>query len=332
MMVIWRRSGAALVVSAQPVLAGLALLALVMGLSGCNEEEGGIYGTIERDRLTLIAPTGELITQVNVHEGDKVSAGAVLLTLDDRAAQARVAQRQAQLAQVEASLAELTKGARSEELAQAQAQVAASEATRREAQRRFDRTQQLYRQKVLTQADLDQVRADRDKATAATREAEEKLRELINGTRSEQLAQASAEVDAARAVLEQEQKALSDLTLVAAQAAVVDNLPWRVGDRVAAGTQLIGLLALDRPYVRVYLPASDLHRVKSGTPVLIHAEGFTQSVTGTVRTIRSQPAYTPFYALNERDRARLMYLTDIDLPQGSELPTGLAVEVELPHD
>nr|MCH1932138.1 hemolysin D [Shewanella shenzhenensis] len=48
------------------------------------------------------------------------------------------------------------------------------------------------------------------------------------------------------------------------------------------------------------------------------------------RHIRSQPAFTPFYALNERDRARLMYLTDIDLPSDLNLPAGVAVEVHLP--
>ena len=128
-----------------------------------------------------------------------------------------------------------------------------------------------------------------------------------------------------------EQKALADLTLVAAQDAIVDTLPWRVGDRVAAGTQLIGLLATEKPYVRVYLPATWLDRVKVGTRVNILVDGRDTPIPGTVRNIRSQPAYTPYYALNERDRARLMYLTDIDIADGHDLPTGLALEVRLPQ-
>jgi len=111
----------------------------------------------------------------------------------------------------------------------------------------------------------------------------------------------------------------------------VDTLPWRVGDRVAAGSQLIGLLAIEHPYVRVYLPATWLDRVKAGSQVKILVDGRTKPIAGTVRNIRSQPAYTPFYALNERDRARLMYLTDIDIsPEGQDLPTGMALEVQLP--
>ncbi|MBU2039018.1 MAG: hypothetical protein KKH95_07725, partial [Gammaproteobacteria bacterium] len=51
------------------------------------------------------------------------------------------------------------------------------------------------------------------------------------------------------------------------------------------------------------------------------------------RNVRAQPAYTPYFALNERDRARLMHLTEIvlnDMPAG--LASGLAVEVLLPDD
>jgi HlyD family secretion protein len=51
----------------------------------------------------------------------------------------------------------------------------------------------------------------------------------------------------------------------------------------------------------------------------------------TIRHIRPQPAFTPFYALNERDRARLMYLTELTLPDSyADLPTGMNVEVMLP--
>ncbi|MGL5392739.1 MAG: HlyD family efflux transporter periplasmic adaptor subunit, partial [Shewanella sp.] len=84
-------------------------------------------------------------------------------------------------------------------------------------------------------------------------------------------------------------------------------------------------------YVRVYLPATWLDRVKAGDSVNILVDGRAAPLNGTVRNIRSQPAYTPFYALNERDRARLMYLTDITLPSSAaDLPTGMAIEVELP--
>lgn len=306
------------------------VLGCLLQLAACSQESPSVLGTVERDRLTLTAPVGELITQVNVVEGQQVKAGEVLLTLDSTSANARLALRQAELEQAKAKLSEAVTGARLEDIERAKAVLDGANASVKEAQRAFERTNRLYATKVLSQADLDTARAARDTSLAKQAEAEQSLRLLENGTRSEQLEQAKAAVAAASASVAIEQKALADLSLVAARDAVVDTLPWRVGDRIAAGTQLIGLLASEDPYVRVYLPATWLDRVKAGDKVNIRVDGREMPIAGTVRNIRSQPAYTPFYALNERDRARLMYLTDITISAaGQDLPTGMALAVEL---
>lgn len=303
---------------------------MVLLLGGCGEHKHRVFGTVERDRLTLIAPVGETVARVYVVEGQLVVAGQMLLSLDPTAATARVNQRQAELAQAQARLNELVAGARSEELARAAATLAGSKAGVIEAVHVFERTERLFATRVVTEADLDKARANRDTAIATHAAAKQSLQELENGTRREQLEQAQAAVAAADASLAYQQKALADLSLVASQDAVVDTLPWRAGDRVAAGTQLVGLLATSRPYVRVYLPATWLDTVTAGSKVDVYVDGREQAIAGTVRNIRSQPAFTPFYALNEHDRARLMYLTDIDIPDDSGLPTGMALEVELP--
>ncbi|ABN61038.1 HlyD family secretion protein [Shewanella baltica] len=314
---------------AKRVATGVVLGCLLL-LAACTQESPSVLGTVERDRLTLTAPVGELITQVNVVEGQQVKAGEVLLTLDSTSANARLALRQAELEQAKAKLSEAVTGARLEDIERAKAVLDGANASVKEAQRAFERTNRLYATKVLSQADLDTARAARDTSLAKQAEAEQSLRLLENGTRSEQLEQAKAAVAAASASVAIEKKALADLSLVAARDAVVDTLPWRVGDRIAAGTQLIGLLASEDPYVRVYLPATWLDRVKAGDSVNILVDGREIPITGTVRNIRSQPAYTPFYALNERDRARLMYLTDITISAaGQDLPTGMALAVEI---
>lgn len=309
----------------------IVLVCALVILAGCVDEAPRVFGTVERDRLTLTAPAGELIASVAVVEGQSVKAGDVLLILDSTAAEARVTRQQALLQEAEARLAEAVNGPRVEEVGRAEASLASARATLTEARLRYARTEQLYATKVRPEADLETARAYRDTSAAKVAEAEQMLQELRSGTRSERLDQARAAVTAAAADLVQAQKSLTDLTLVAAADAVVDTLPWQVGDRVAAGTQLISLLATASPYVRIYLPATWLDRVRPGSSVAIHVDGRAESLQGVVRNIRSQPAYTPYYALNERDRARLMYLTDIDIAdEADSLPTGMSLEVELP--
>ncbi|MDP1757986.1 MAG: biotin/lipoyl-binding protein, partial [Pseudohongiella sp.] len=66
---------------------------LLVTLSACEQETTGWYGIVERERHSLSAPVGELISEVLVREGDHVSVGQLLLRLDDQSVSARIAQR-----------------------------------------------------------------------------------------------------------------------------------------------------------------------------------------------------------------------------------------------
>ncbi|BCV40408.1 MULTISPECIES: HlyD family secretion protein [Shewanella] len=309
----------------------LILTATLLLLQACGDNgESRAMGTLERDRIQLSAPVAEQIADIHVAEGDKVEAGQLLLQLDSRSAAARVAQRRAELAEAGARLDELQQGARVEERRAARAAIEAATAAATEARLRYQRTRELFVAKVVGQAELDAAIAERDHTKALVEQANEQWLQLENGTRSEQLAQAEARVAAAAAALKAEEKALDDLSLRAPLASEVNILPWKRGDRVAQGTQLVALLALDKPYARVYLPQTAISKLSRGDKLEVWVDGVEQPLKGTVRNIRSQPAFTPFYALNERDRARLMYLTDIDVEGAESLPSGLALEVRLP--
>lgn len=299
---------------------------LVSVLSACQPEPVGWYGVVERDVHTLTAPVSERIVEIRVREGDLISAGQILLRLDDTLALSRIAQREAELAEANAVLAELEQGPRTENIARARAAVTGAEAGLLDTQQRLDRVQNLIRSGAATAADLDQLTAARDLATAQLRQAQQQLLELENGSRDEQIVQARARVDAAKARLQMEHKTLADLTLVSAHGGVINHLPWQTGDRIVQGHVLATILIADSAYVRVYLPADARASVATGDRLRVLPDQLP-AVDATIRHIHSQPAYTPYYALNERDRARLMYLTELALPASASLPVGLSVEV-----
>lgn len=307
------------------------MMAILLVLTACQQEVTGWYGTVERERHTLTAPASELIKDVLVREGDQVKAGQLLLTLDTTSVQARISQRQAELAEVQAMQQELIRGPRMESLALAEASIRGADAALLETQQRLDRIEQLLQAGATTQSDRDQALAARDLAQAALEQATQTLTELRNGTRFEQLQQVEARVAAAQARLASDEKALADLSLFSAHDAVVDSLPWQPGDRVAQGTQLISLLIDAEAFVRVYVPADARDLLSTGQQLNIQPDAEMPAFLGTIRHIRPQPAFTPYYALNERDRARLMYLTEISLPAShADLPSGMTVEVSLP--
>lgn len=192
---------------------------LVLLLVGCSDEQGEqAMGVVERDRIVLSAPVAEQIAQVNVQEGAHVEAGDLLLQLDDRHAQLLVVQKQASLELAQAQLQQLQTGARSEQIARAQAAVRAAQAQADEANLRYQRISTLYQKKMVTKSDFDEARAYQKSMAAQLAQAEQQQLELQNGTRSEEIVQAQAQVKLAQAALDDAQRTMDDLRLVAPKA------------------------------------------------------------------------------------------------------------------
>jgi HlyD family secretion protein len=305
----------------------------ILLLAGCaNKNADEALGTLERDRIVLKATGNEIILKQPVAEGTTVSAGTLLVQLDDGRQKALVARAQAEVAQAEARLEELRNGARPEDIAGASARVSGARAAVIEARASYQRSKQLLQQKLTAQATLDQALASRDSAEASLQSAQEELLRLTNGTRKEQLDQAAAAVQAAAAQLALEQRNLADLSIVATRDAYLDSLPWHVGERVAQGATVAVLLANDAPYARVYVPEPWRARLQVGDRRQIKVDGITQPLTGQLRWIAIDPAFTPYYALNASDRARLVYLAEFDVEEGEDLPAGVPVQVLLDND
>src|SRR6185503_3349221 len=159
-----------------------------------------------------------------------------------------------------------------------------------------------------------------------TSQAEAQLRELTQGTRPEQIEQASAGVAAARAALETLNLTRERLTVRAPRAGRVDALPFHAGDQPPVGAELVSMLVGDTPYARVFVPAPRRTEVDVGKPFQITVEGVATPFTAKLRSIRSEPSFTPYYALAGDDASRLVYRAELLLDAGNgvaELPAGL---------
>jgi HlyD family secretion protein len=77
------------------------------------------------------------------------------------------------------------------------------------------------------------------------------------------------------------------------------------------------------------VPAEIRPHTVSGAVVSVAVDGFESPFKGRIRFISAEAAFTPYFALTERDRGHFTYLAEIDLlePEARDLPTGLPVEV-----
>ena len=89
------------------------------------------------------------------------------------------------------------------------------------------------------------------------------------------------------------------------------------------------MLADGPPYARVHVPEPIRARVHPGLGARVMVDGVKGGFSGRVRTVSHDAAFTPFYALTDKDRGRLAYLAEVDLLDSAarQLPTGVPVQV-----
>lgn len=307
-------------------------ISMLLLLGACeNTERRVALGTLERDRIALTATTNEVVVALPQLPGAMVKQGSVLVQLDDTLQKAQVDKALADVQQASANLDKLRRGARPEEVAAARAQVVGARSALVESQSSYRRVQSLIQQKLVSDTELDKAQAARDANEASLQSAQESLLLLTNGAREEDLRAAEAALAATQAVLAMERKRLADLTVVATRDGVLDNLPWNLGERVTIGSPLAILLAGKAPFARVYVPEPVRVNLRVGDSLVVHVDGLDTPLTGQLRWISTEPAFTPYYALNQEERARLMYLAEVQLPESQAmLPNGIPVQVELP--
>lgn len=301
-------------------------------LVGCGTEVPPAVGTLERDRIEVAAPASETIRELPVREGDQVAAGEVLARLDPARLEAELRRAGAARDQAEATLAEAVHGPRSEAIRRARADLSAAESALATAEGELRRAENLHARRFLTTSERDRRRTERDRALADRDAARAALDELLTGTRSEELQQAEAALAAAAASVARAEVDVTELTLRAPVAGRVDALPFEVGERPRPGDPVVVLLANNAPYARVYVPAAVRPRVDQGSDARVHVDGYAEPFPGRVRRIASEAAFTPFFALTERDRSRLVWIAEVALSgdRARRLPTGLPVEATFP--
>jgi len=307
----------------------LAVLSLAASFA-CRDDGELAVGTLERDRIELIAEANEPIAEILVREGERVAEGAPIVRLSPERLRAQREAAEQRAATAAARLAEAERGPRAEQIAQARARLAGAKDALATAEREAERAAELLAAGVASEELADQrtralslARAERDAAAAA-------LAELEHGTRAEQIDQARAQWNEARAAERDAALREERLEVRAPRAGVVDALPYELGERPPPGGVVAVLLADGPPYARVYVPAKLRPRVAPGAEATVRVDGVDEPFAARVRRVEQDATFTPYYALTQHDRGRLSYVAEIDLAgeAARALPSGLPVEVE----
>jgi HlyD family secretion protein len=178
-------------------------------------------GTVEPIKVVNVSPkTSGILKTLRVDQGDRVTQGQVIATMDNANLQGQLIESKGKLAEAEATLSQLIAGNRPQEIAraqstlnelkenlnklvagnrpqdiaQAQAQLVGSEALYKKAEDEFQRNQILFKQGAISSQALNEKLSLRDNARSNVVAAKEKVSLLKEGTRKEEILQAQATI------------------------------------------------------------------------------------------------------------------------------------------
>ena len=301
----------------------------LLGACGAAEESTRAVGELASDRIEISAESNEPIVEIAVSEGQNVAIGQLLIRQDSARAAARLAEAEAALAQQQARLDELVRGPRREQIAAARASVegAMQELAYRNSE--LVRIREVHKKGLASSELLDATKAALDAAKANDKVARSQLEELLAGTTLEELQQAEQAVNQAAARRDSARVDFDRHTLTSPVEGIADSRLFEIGERPGQGQPVMVILSGKQPYARVYVPENIRVRISAGSKTLIYVDGLTAPIEGRVRWVSSEAAFTPYFALTERDRGRLSYIAKVDISEDRErLPDGVPVEVE----
>jgi HlyD family secretion protein len=266
-----------------------------------------------------------------VDEGDSVKLGQPIAELDSLELRDQAAVYRAQVAAAQQNLAELEHGSRPEEIRQGEANLAMTKAD--ELRLRVDRQRYtaLHDKDLVSTQLYEAAVTAHEVALAKVKDAEQRLDLLKQGPRTEKVAQARAQLDAAREQLAMSQTRLGYVNISSPVTGTVLAKNTEPGEYVSAGTPIVTVAALDNVWLRAYVGETDLGKVKLGQRACVFTDTFPgKAYDGRVSFISSQAEFTPKTVQTPKERVKLVYRIKIDIANpNQELKPGMPADAEI---
>ncbi len=235
------------------------------------------------------------VREIRVKEGDRVRAGQLLMTLDDRDVNAQLSKALAGREEVQQALAEVNQAIR------------AADANRQFADATFARYKDLYDKKSVSRQEFDEVEAKRKGADAMYESALAKKQQVIAKTQ-----QVSADIAVARTFV-------SYTRITAPQSGVVTQKMVDVGTMAAPGMPLIVVEDTSQYRLEASVGEDVAGHVHIGDPVLVN-----------IATLGSNPIQAKVSEIvPAADPQSRTSTIKIDLPPNPMLKSGLYGTAEI---
>jgi HlyD family secretion protein len=309
---------------------------------------------VKKGDLAALLDDADLKCDAAIRAADLQAAQAYLAELESGSRPEEIASAEAAMHKARFALADLEAGSRPQEIAYAEASLSAANSQKDQFQSDYIRAKQLYERKTISKEQYDAAKAAFDVAAQRCREAAEHLALVKEGSRKQQIDeagaaydqakaqydlvkagprketidQAGAKVRQAQAALRLAETQLSYATLAMPMSGVVLSKNIEPGEYVAPGTPVVTVGDLVNVWLRAYISETDLGRVKVGQKAKITTDTYIRNnYDGRVSFIASEAEFTPKNVQTEKERVKLVFRIKIDIVNlNMELKPGMPAD------
>jgi HlyD family secretion protein len=331
------------------ILPLIVLIAGIFGYISFHDRENGstihISGNIEVNEAQMSFRIPGRLDKRLVDEGDAVTAGQVLATLEKADQEIATARAVAALAQAQAQLAELEAGSRTQEIEGARAELdrtlaaeKTAEVQLNQAKDDFDRYAALLREGGISRKEYDlyntrylAAQNSRTEAQARIKSAKEQLSLKMVGPRKETIDQAKAQVQVATEALNQARQQERYTEIFSPTDGIVLSKAAEPGEYLNPASPVLTIGDIAHPWLRAYIREKDLGRIKLNGKANVTTDAFPKKTyQGRVSFLSSQAEFTPKAVQTIEERVKLMYRIKVQLEnQGGELKPGMPADATI---
>lgn len=253
----------------KPVLLSAAAVAclLVLGVGfwmGTHPSEEPLYGVMQAKTVDVAAKVTGRVETLPVHEGDTVSAGQLLMTLDIPEVEAKLKEVEALKSAATARQSLVDEGARPQEIRAAKAQMQRAQAGQELAQKTFNRVHALYREGLISKQKHDEALAQKKSADELLAAAKEQYDIALTGARTQEKQAATALTAQATGGVEQVESLVKEKNVTSPIASEVSRIYVEIGEVAAAGLPLATLVDLSDQWAVFNIREDDMPKITKG--------------------------------------------------------------------
>jgi HlyD family secretion protein len=310
----------------------LSFAAIVTGC-GNNRESNSITasGTIESVNVTVSSKTAGQVKKLNFNEGDRVKKGDLLVEIDHDLLDIQLRQTEAGVDLAGAQLKLLRSGARREDIRQSEELVKQGKINMDLAKLDRDRAEELFKQDAATEKLYDDAKARYELSFAQYNSAKENLQKVKSIIRPEEIESAQANLKKAISAVDMLKKNIEDCKIYAPVDGFVSKKFIEAGEIAAPTSSLLRISNLETVNLVIYVPETDLAKVKLGQNAEITIDAFKdRTYTGKIIFISPEAEFTPKNIQTPDERTKLVFAVKIEIPNPNfELKPGLPADAKI---